>query len=1237
MSVVIGIASASQSAIGKNIGCDEESSKHATTKKHKDIKGAHSTNDNESVGDDVRDWKIYVFACMKKPQFENWIRRKNFAAKLAGKCSVVLTPEQVRRSSERWYRRVKKQLRRANHSSRPQTEDLVTSDCVEFDFDDMDVESNSVKAPSGSKEQSCCSESKELQQCGSVNVNNKVERCTVHSTYMEHHISPGTERSAVVHRHVNFNSVDECNFNTDDLMCDKEVSIILKQDDMDDVSTSYVGNDDANSSVLGIVTSKLAGKNIPVKAEQCSNGLLEDQVTLCEDDDTRTSLTSEAAVGCIKQQGEAKKCPVAEELDENACQHVNGEGNGGKVTGGENEVVLGPGFEEVAADVNSMREAEMIRTVDLSVNAQHNQGVVGTPTEEKEASVMHTKDIVVEDGKMDVSGSSQVGVLTDTAEVADDHGSCQDPANDARQGIQEVENTLVHIDGHDGEDTKYSVEDESVKEGNDIGSLMDTDYIEDKPPFTATAEPQTNIDGNFDKAAVALEHDKRGSNESGETNATATYRSPIVSSLVTSSAQLSVSQSGSSIAVVSTPYQPNVLNLPPLQRPSLNAVPTPIVPVTSCFPACQNFQQNLAWQVARHACPFTTSAIAPVHAPTRPLGNYGLDPSLVDHPLHAPIPVGCVRSHSTYDDDICPPGTENISLEPSNDSVDVALVQETEEEETSTSMVDKQLHESVMDNSMVTALMQFYSEIEEVESSGRNGVDGADDTTETTSANRVSKTVEESTQTKSSKSHDTTKDMEVEYGREHSYKGVSEDNEMSEPGYVSDSVNKTTESLDTAGKLEGENRELESTGTSTKESQTTGGIVWSDVAVTRVENRVDRTEVENPVMMNLETTKNETVVKNLKVETQVTDSGITEDTPQMEYSSITVNESLADNPGNSMDITLSARLATDEPVAENGPPLVENANAIIDKTKVKEADDLIETILTKEPDDAFNKAMVGNLGIAVDETQKEDPCTAVDGTNADERSCKSVVTEKNDVSPNETLVDRLDIAVDETQTKEPCIVLGGTHAEDPDQTIMGGLEEEHRGTHAEEPADAIMEGLEEEHHGTHAEGPEDAIMVGLEEEHSLSPIDPLFMASAEQTIFSSIGDLRNLLGQSSTFDRIAEEAIASTVSSLEDVLRQAHRSYLYLESSSCPSDSGVSVGEEGSAPSKSFSNVPLSTVSLQDGGASKVGSVRRWSASSCLSAGMPSQMVTATDARAKDRTGTTSFINKGLSITHMVC
>ena len=1291
MAVVIGLTSASQSATGKNIGCDEESSKHAA-KRNKVVKEAHSTSGNEPVGDDMRDWKIYVFACMKKPQFENWIRRKNFAAKLAGKCSVVLTPEQVRRSSERWYRRVKKQLRRTSHSSKPQTEDLETSDCLEFDFDDMDVESNCVKVPSGNKEQSCSSVSKELQQCESVN-NDNIERCTVHSTRMEHHASPGTERSEVVHRLVNFNSVDDCNYGTididkkDDLMCDKEVSIILKQDDMDDVSTSNVVNDDANSSVLGSVTSKSAGKNIPVKAEQPCDDLEEDQVTLCEGDDVRTSPTSEAKVGCNKQQDDAKEIPVAEVLEESTGLHSDGEGNGGKVIDGENEGVLGPGFGEVidgqggssqeqgvAADFKSVRKAEVIQVT------QHDQGMEGTSKEVTDASLLHTKDTVAEDAKMDVTGSSQAGVLKETAEVNDDQESCQDPASVARQGIQDVENALVHTDSRDAKDTKYSLEDDSVGEGNKVESQMGTDDTEDKPPFTATAEPQTNIDGNFDKATVVLEQDKTDSVDSGETNTTMTNRSLMMSSAVRSFAELSEPQSGSLTTIVSTPNQPKVVNLPALQRPSLNAVTTPIVPVTSCFSPFQPFQQNLVWPVVRHTSPFTTAGIVPVpapvpvYAPTHPPGNYGFDPSWVDHPLHAPIPVGCVRSHSTYED-ICPPGTEKISLEPSSDSADLVPGPETQEEETSNTMDDKQLPGSVMDNSVVTALMQFYSEIEEVEDSERNGVKGADDTIETNFVRSLPKPVEESTQTKSSKSHETTSDMEVESDREDGDKDVSEDVETSGTGGVANPGRTRAESLNRAGKFEGKNGEAEFTETSTKQSQSAGGMVCSKVNITLVENRVNRTEVENPMMMNLETTNDETQAKNPKVETeraQVINTGFTGDRTRMEYPNVTMNESLVDNPDNSMDITLSAKLDTDETVAENGT-LVENANAAIDKTKAEKANDPIETILAKEPDDATNETPVDSQDIAVDGTQMEDPYIAAGGTHAEEPPSKSILAEEPDVVMNETLVDSLDIAVDGTQIEEPCIVSDGTHAEDPDDAIIGGLKEEHRETHAEEPADAIMEGLEEAHRGTHAEGPDEAIMGGLEEEHrgtlaeepadaimegveeahrgthaegpdeaimedleeehSLSPIDPLFMANAEQTIFSSIGDLTNLLGQSSTFDRIAEEAIASTVSSLEDVLRQAHSSYLYHESSSCPSDSGVSVGEEVSVPSRSFSNIPMSTISPQDGDASKIGSVPGWSVSSCLSAGMQPRVVTATDARANDKNGTTSYINTGLSIT----
>ena len=185
--------------------------------------------------------------------------------------------------------------------------------------------------------------------------------------------------------------------------------------------------------------------------------------------------------------------------------------------------------------------------------------------------------------------------------------------------------------------------------------------------------------------------------------------------------------------------------------------------------------------------------------------------------------------------------------------------------------------------------------------------------------------------------------------------------------------------------------------------------------------------------------------------------------------------------------------------------------------------------------------------------------------------CSSVTSNKSsgdspDVIPNNTMVmgdnlvenpkgtsgrsqaENLDFAKDEVRVQEGIMGIKGktrknvTDENYQENPIVSGYK-----PRAEEPAN-----LEED----------------LSEEQLLSPIDPLFMASAEQTIFSSIGGLRNLLGQSSTFDRIAEETIASTVSSLEDILRQANCSYLEL--SSCPSDSGVSVGEEASGPSRVF-------------------------------------------------------------------
>jgi len=1217
--VVIELASASQSATGKNTGCSEESPKH-TTKRPKVVKGANSTNENEVVGDEVRDWEVYVFACMKKPQFENWIRRKNFAAKLAGKCNVILTPEQFRRSSERCYRRVKKQLRRTCQSSRPQTEHLETSDCPEFDFDDIDVESSSVKGSSLHKEQSCSSVSKELSQSDTVNGSNNFEIRTVHSTLMEHPASPGTERSEVVHRHMNINAVDECNDETvrvdkmDDVMCDEEVPIILKQDVVDEVSTSKVVNDS------GSVTSKLAGKDISLKTEQCCDGLLEDQATMCGEGVVRTSPTSEVEVGCIKQQDAAEESPLAEVLHDSTRLHSKSDGNRDKVLDGENEVVLCPGCEEVndgqggpsqeqrvVADKTSVSEAEVIQAVDLSLHTQHDQGMEGTPKEVEEASLMHTKDSVAEDFKTDAHGSSQEGVMADTVAVTVNHESGVEPTTVARRGIKEVENAPLHKDDHDGEDTTYSAEDQSVREGNRVESRMVTDDADDKPPFTATLEPQTNIEGNVNKAVV-LEQDKTDSVESGKTKTAVTNRSLMMPSAVTSLPELSESQSGSSTAIVSASNQPKALTFPALQKPCLNAVTTPIVPVTSCFVAFQPCPPKFVWPVVRPFSPIATTGIGPVHTPAYPQGYYGFDPSWGDHPLHAPIPVGCVRSHSTCED-ICPPGTENMSVETSSEPAHLAPGPETQEE-TCASTVDKQLHGCAMDTSVVTALMQFYSEIEEVQGSASNGVKEADDTTETNYAHSVPKSEEESTHTKSKKSNETASDMEVENDCEDSHKCISEDVEMSETGGVSNLVLKRTEIPIGTEELEGKNEELESPGTSTKEKQLAGCIVCSEVDMTVVENRVDRTELENPVMMNPESTEGETLAKNPEVETEkaeVTKTCVTGDTTQVEYPNMTMSESLTVYPDNSMDKTLSENLATDE----NTGTLAENANFTVDRTSREKANVTverlpiekanvtverlpiendsvpIETILAEGPDDAMNDTRLNSVHNTVNGTQMEDSCIAACGTHTEEPPSKSILAEEHDVAMKETLVESNDVAV------------AGPQAGDPDIAACA----------------------------THVERSNDTIMEALEEELSLSPIDPLFMASAEQTIFSSIGDLRNLLGQSSTFDRIAEEAIASTVSSLENVLRQAHNTY--QESSSCPSDSGMSVGEDVSAPSRLFGNIPVSTISLQDGDPSTIGSVPGYSASSCLRGGMQPQVVTAT-ARGNDRSGTSSYIDEGL-------
>ena len=146
------------------------------------VQDAETANHGKSGGiEKPEKWDIYVFAWMNKVQLENWVRRQNHGAKLATigtdqTCTVEITPESKRRSSERLYRRAKKRLRRLCQSSRPCTED---ADTPEPAFDDVNAETQCESFTSFHKEASSSSVSVSKED-------GNVERCSVQSAHVNH-------------------------------------------------------------------------------------------------------------------------------------------------------------------------------------------------------------------------------------------------------------------------------------------------------------------------------------------------------------------------------------------------------------------------------------------------------------------------------------------------------------------------------------------------------------------------------------------------------------------------------------------------------------------------------------------------------------------------------------------------------------------------------------------------------------------------------------------------------------------------------------------------------------------------------------------------------------------------------------------------------------------------------------------------------------------------------------------
>ena len=576
----------------------------------------------------------------------------------------------------------------------------------------------------------------------------------------------------------------------------------------------------------------------------------------------------------------------------------------------------------------------------------------------------------------------------------------------------------------------------------------------------------------------------------------------------------------------------------------------------------------------------------------------------IPHFLLPPLPLrpSLPRNVACSSVNSCPPGSElpspteasgNSTIFPS-DSVAQEVANKDEDDE------DRRPPKSVMDHSVVSALMQFYTESNNVNGNRNCDLKEKENNAITNSDVCIS-TRMESVQ-KGGRKHEETSDMEIDSDNERSessdgysiqidntngsrnsdLKEKKDDAETNSCVCISTSM----ESAQKGGRKHEETSDMEIDSDQEKSESSDGYSI--QINNTNGNRNSDLKEEEDDAKTNSGfciSTRMESAQKGGRKHEETSDMEIESD--QERNATIMVVERSESSNGYSIQDKL-AKLDSADTVNQQSLAAGVQLHAEDDKVSVGKSLDVsaaknpdVDANLLVDQELLNNDALKEIPGFSGNERQETLSCVSrndlgvgkIDMEVDVESSlkCSSVTSNKSsgdspDVIPNNTRVmgdnlvenpkgtsgrsqaENLDFAKDEVRVQEGIIgIKGKTRKNVTDENYQENPIVSVYKPRAEEPAN-----LEED----------------LAEEQLLSPIDPLFMASAEQTIFSSIGGLRNLLGQSSTFDHIAEETIASTVSSLEDILRQANCSYLEL--SSCPSDSGVSVGEEASGPSRVF-------------------------------------------------------------------
>ena len=198
-----------------------------------------SSSGNSSDADHTRRWEISFFAWMSKSQLESWLevkQRQDSSTGLEGPCTVLFSPESLRRSSERLFRRVKQRMKRPSLSSRKRIKLEGASLCEGVDFD------NTESPMKGSFTQHD-KENFEEQSCGLCRLTLKSENCSgkhkhdSQNTSNEHNVSRRTISEENVLNTGNNNSgtldaILQTNI-VDDFICDEEVVNILQSGGME--------------------------------------------------------------------------------------------------------------------------------------------------------------------------------------------------------------------------------------------------------------------------------------------------------------------------------------------------------------------------------------------------------------------------------------------------------------------------------------------------------------------------------------------------------------------------------------------------------------------------------------------------------------------------------------------------------------------------------------------------------------------------------------------------------------------------------------------------------------------------------------------------------------------------------------------------------------------------------------------------------------------------------------------